>query len=90
MEVRHARSALCNDSAIQEKAQSKENSHHVLKQFFKGAFKKKIYEDILAVKQLFIFSDDFIFQLTTISLGNFFGNYIISVFKFLNNYDING
>lgn len=31
VEVRHARSALCNDSAIQEKAQSKENSHHCLK-----------------------------------------------------------
>lgn len=74
-----------------KKPKAKENSHHVLKQFFKGAFKKKkIYEDISTVQQLFIFSDDFIFQLTTSSLGNFYGNYIISVFKFLNNYDIHG
>lgn len=50
--------------------------------------KKKIYEDILAVKQLFIFSDDFIFQLTTRSVGYlffFFCNSIISVLKFLHN-----
>lgn len=84
--------ALLYVMIVQSKKKPKAKTIHTMSSnnSSKAHLKKKIYEDISTVQQLFIFSDDFIFQLTTSSLGNFFGNCIISVFKFLNNYDING